>query len=49
MIKGDDVLHTLISLLEDQEKIKVTYTLGGDTKDETISSSRGSIKTVCQS
>lgn len=27
MIKGDEVIHLLIKLLEDQERIKITYNL----------------------
>lgn len=30
MVNGDDILQTLIKLLEEQEEIKITYTIGGE-------------------
>lgn len=27
MLRGDDILNTLIKLLEEQEEIKITYTI----------------------
>lgn len=29
-MSGKDILETLIELLEEQEKIKITYEIGGD-------------------
>lgn len=40
MIRGDDILRTLIKLLEDQEQIQITYSIKeGDRKNEIISTS----------
>lgn len=34
MISGEDILRTLIDLLETQEEIKITYSIkGGDLND----------------
>lgn len=27
MLRGDDILNTLVKLLEEQEEIKITYTI----------------------
>lgn len=38
---GESILKTLIELLEDQEHIKVTYTLGGKTDGTVPTPARG--------
>lgn len=35
----DDILKTLVELLEAQEQIKVTYKIGGNTDDNAVSPS----------
>lgn len=40
-MKGEEIIAFLVKLLEDQEQIKITYELGGDTDDGSKS------KTIC--
>ena len=40
-MNGEEIIAFLVELLEDQEQIKVTYELGGDTDDGS------ELKTIC--